>query len=81
MDNLTTEQKIERLEKELADLRSKQLAEKEEAAKKKRAERDADLQRIHDLLDEFNKKYDDCLNVNRCQNTTEDWIKTLFRCL
>lgn len=58
MDNLTTEQKIARLEKELAALREKARVEKEENAKKARAEREQDWQKIKDALAEFNRKYD-----------------------
>lgn len=63
MDNSTTEQKIERLEKELADLREKAAIEKEETAKKVRVEREQDLQKIKEMLEEFNRKYDDELVI------------------
>lgn len=74
-------QKIAELEAQRDEIERQEREQAEAEKRKARAEREADLQLIHDLLDEFNKKYDDCLNVNRCQNTTEDWIKTLFRCL
>lgn len=59
MDNSTTEQKIERLEKELADLREKARTEKEEADAKTRAERDADFRALEKQVKDFNQKYDE----------------------
>ena len=80
MDNLTTEQKIERLEKELAQLREQERAEKEEAKAKAKQEREADLNKIKALLDEFNKKYNDtlCLGIKRNSDVGKDLFETLF---
>lgn len=80
MDNLTTEQKINRLEQELAALREKARVEKEENAKKARAEREQDLQKIKDALDEFNKKYNDTLwlGIKRNSDVGKELIDALF---
>ena len=57
METLTTAQKIERLEKELAELRDKERAEREEARKKTAVERDRDLLALIAKVEAFNKKY------------------------
>lgn len=46
MGTLTTQQKIERLERELADLRDKDRIEREEASKRKETERRADFEKL-----------------------------------
>ena len=53
----TTAEQINRLEQELAALKEKERAEKEEAKKKADAERDADLLAIMNSIKEFNKKH------------------------
>lgn len=76
----TTAEQIKRLEQELAALRDKERVEKEEAQKKKRAEREGDLQKIKTALDEFNKKYNDtlCLGIKRNSDVGKDLFETLF---
>ena len=53
----TTAEQIKRLEQELAALREKERAEKEEAQKKADAERDADLLAIMNSVKAFNEKH------------------------
>ena len=53
----TTAEQIKRLEQELASLRDKERAEKEEAQKKANAERDADLLAIMNSVKAFNEKH------------------------
>ena len=53
----TTAEQIKRLEQELAALRDKERAEKEEAQKKANAERDADLLAIMNSVKAFNEKH------------------------
>ena len=53
----TTTEQINRLEQELAALREKERAEKEEAQKKADAERDADLLAIMNSVKAFNEKH------------------------
>ena len=53
----TTSEQIKRLEQELAALKEKERAEKEEAQKKANAERDADLLAIMNSIKEFNEKH------------------------
>lgn len=76
----TTAEQIKRLEQELAALRDKERVEKEEAQKKKREEREGDLQKIKTALDEFNKKYNDtlCLGIKRNSDVGKDLFETLF---
>ena len=80
MDTISTTEKIARLEKELAQLREQERAEKEEAKAKARQEREADLNTIKALLDEFNKKYNDtlCLGIKRNSDVGKDLFETLF---
>lgn len=53
----TTAEQIKRLEQELAALKEKERAEKEEAQKKADAERDADLLAIMNSVKAFNEKH------------------------
>lgn len=53
----TTAEQIKRLEQELATLRDKERAEREEAQKKANAERDADLLAIMNSIKAFNEKH------------------------
>ena len=53
----TTAEQIKRLEQELATLKEKERAEKEEAQKKADAERDADLLAIMNSVKAFNEKH------------------------
>lgn len=53
----TTAEQIKKLEQELATLRDKERAEKEEARKKADAERDADLSDIMNSIKAFNEKH------------------------
>lgn len=53
----TTAEQIKKLEQELAALRDKERAEKEEAQKKADAERDADLLAIMNSVKAFNEKH------------------------
>ena len=53
----TTSEQIKRLEQELAALKEKERAEKEEAQKTANAERDADLLAIMNSIKEFNEKH------------------------
>lgn len=53
----TTAEQIKRLEQELAILKEKERAEKEEAQKKADAERDADLLAIMNSVKAFNEKH------------------------
>lgn len=53
----TTTEQINRLEQELAALKEKERAEKEEARKKADAERDADLLAIMNSVKAFNEKH------------------------
>lgn len=80
METITTAQKIERLEKEIAELRKQERLEKETERKKARAEREAELQKIKDALNEFNKKYNDtlCLGVKRNSDAGRDLIESMF---
>ena len=80
MDTISTTEKIARLEKELAQLREQERAEKEEAKAKARQEREADLNTIKNLLDEFNKKYNDtlCLGIKRNSDVGKDLFDAMF---
>ena len=71
---------IAELEKKLAQLREQERAEKEEAKAKARQEREADLNTIKNLLNEFNKKYNDtlCLGIKRNSDVGKDLFETLF---
>ena len=53
----TTAEQIKRLEQELATLKEKERAEREEAQKKADAERDADLLAIMNSVKAFNEKH------------------------
>ena len=53
----TTAEQIKKLEQELAVLRDKERAEREEAQKKANAERDADLLAIMNSIKAFNEKH------------------------
>lgn len=55
----TTAEQIKRLEQELATLKEKERAEREEAQKKADAERDADLLAIMNSVKAFNEKHGD----------------------
>ena len=59
METLTTAQKIERLEKELAELRDKDRIEREAAYKKAVEERDNDLLALMREVERFNKKHNE----------------------
>jgi hypothetical protein len=76
----TTAEQIKRLEQELAVLKEKEYAEREEAKKKVKAEREGDLQKIKTALDEFNKKYNDtlCLGIRRNSDVGKDLFDSLF---
>ena len=76
----TTAEQIKRLEQELAALKEKERVEREEAKKKAKAEREGDLQKIKNALDEFNKKYNDtlCLGVRRNSDVGKDLFDSLF---
>ena len=63
METLTRAQKIERLEKELADLREQERTEQEELRRKAKEERQNDLQNIQNAITEYNKKYNDTLGI------------------
>lgn len=69
MDTLTTQQKIERLERELADLRDKDRIEREEASKRKETERRADFEKLKNAVRDYNKKYDEKIALSIEQNT------------
>lgn len=69
MDALTTQQKIERLERELADLRDKDRIEREEASKRKETERRADFEKLKNAVRDYNKKYDEKIALSIEQNT------------
>ena len=53
----TTAEQIKKLEQELAVLRDKERAEREEAQKKANAERDADLLAVMNSIKAFNEKH------------------------
>lgn len=59
METMSTTQQIERLEKELAELRKQEQIEKEEVAKKVAEERDKDLSDILNSIKAFNEKYNE----------------------
>lgn len=69
MDTLTTQQKIERLERELADLRDKDRIEREEASKRKETERRTDFEKLKNAVRDYNKKYDEKIALSIEQNT------------
>lgn len=69
MDTISTTEKIERLEKELAQLKEKERKEKEEAQKKAEAERDADLLAIMDSIKAFNKKHGESIALSTASNS------------
>lgn len=69
MDTLTTQQKIERLERELADLRDKDRIEREEASKRKENERRADFEKLKNAVRDYNKKYNEKIALSIEQNT------------
>lgn len=76
----TTAEQIKKLEQELAALKEKERAEREEARKKEMAEREADLQNMKDAINAFNKKYNDtlCLGIKRNSDVGKDLFDTLF---
>lgn len=76
----TIAEQIKRLEQELAALKEKERIEKEEDKKKRRAEREADLQNMKDAINAFNKKYNDtlCLGIKRNSDVGKDLFDTLF---
>lgn len=69
MDALTTQQKIERLERELADLRDKDRIEREEASKRKEAERRADFEKLKNAVQDYNNKYGEKIALGIEKNT------------
>lgn len=69
MDTLTTQQKIEQLERELADLRDKDRIEREEASKRKENERRADFEKLKKAIQEYNNKYGEKLVISIEQNS------------
>lgn len=54
---MTTQQQIEKLEKELAELKEKARCEEEALYKKAKEEREKELQSIKDAIESYNKKY------------------------
>lgn len=69
MDTLTTQQKIEQLERELADLRDKDRIEREEASKRKEIERRNDFEKLKKAIQEYNNKYGEKLVISIEQNS------------
>ena len=65
----TTAEQIKRLEQELAALRDKERAEKEEAQKKANAERDADLLAIMNSVKAFNEKHGEDIALTTMANS------------
>lgn len=65
MDTLSTSEKIKRLEKELAELREQDRAEKEEAKIKAKQEFESDVKKLEEHINEFNRKHDDSLYLTR----------------
>ncbi len=65
----TTAEQIKRLEQELAALRDKERAEKEEAQKKANAERDADLLAIMNSIKAFNEKHGEDIALTTMANS------------
>ena len=72
----TTAEQIKRLEQELAALRDKERAEKEEAQKKADAERDADLLAIMNSVKAFNEKHGE--HITLTANTDSKTGKSLY---
>ena len=65
----TIAEQIKRLEQELAALRDKERVEKEEAKKKAKAEREADLLAIMNSVETFNEKYDEHIALATSSNS------------
>ncbi len=65
----TTTEQIKRLEQELATLKEKERAEKEEAQKKANAERDADLLAIMNSVKAFNEKHGEDMVLTTMANS------------
>lgn len=80
MDTLTTREKIERLEKELAELREQEKKEKAEAKKKANKDRVADFEALTKAVDAYNQKHDDSivLAIKRRSSTGEYIISNVF---
>jgi len=74
----TTAEQIKRLEQELATLKEKERAEKEEAQKRADAERDADLLAIMDSLKKFNEKHGVRITLNTDSKTGEALYNLFF---
>lgn len=74
----TTAEQIKRLEQELAALRDKERAEKEEARKKADAERDADLSAIMNSVKAFNEKYEENVLLLTQKDTRNLTLNDLF---
>ena len=72
--------RIAELEAQRAEIRRKEREEAEAKKRQERAERETDLNNIKNLLNEFNKKYNDtlCLGIKRNSEIGKDLFETLF---
>lgn len=72
--------RIAELEKELAELREQEKAEKAEAKKKANKERTADFEALSKAVDAYNQKHDDSivLAIKRRSSTGEYIISNVF---
>lgn len=62
----TTAEQIKKLEQELATLRDKERAEKEEAQKRAEKDKDKELTAIKNAIIAFNEKHNEDLKVVKC---------------
>ena len=62
---MNTTEKIAELEKELADLREQERAEKEEAKAKAEKEFESDFKKLEEQIREFNIKHNEALYLSR----------------
>lgn len=61
----TTAEQIKKLEQELATLRDKERAEREEAKAKAEQEFESDVKKLEEHINEFNRKHNDSLYLTR----------------
>lgn len=77
----TLQEKIVRLKNELAELEAQERTEKEEARKKKQAERESDLKAISEQINAFNTKYNQTIALGIRHKSDETALSELLNWL
>lgn len=77
----TLQEKITQLKNELAELEAQERTEKEEARKKKQAERESDLKAISEQINAFNAKYNETIALGIRHKSDEIALSELLNWL